>query len=247
MKLAQYDITHHDRQPLFTVSYSAHFVRKFVTASLLLTKKGGMRHFGIIYSLILTSWSLVCVQSFLTPMQFKSLQQGPVASMRSDFGSIKAESEGGDGADKKVDAVSAGPARTDLGDLFGQPVDVQTLITGSKVETSGDEKIAAIQMQIADRIAVLKKEQQWSDGPDVFGKDPLATQPIWQTMAEQIKICKPFESVEELATTYFLLLATTTFLSTYLLVLRDAFDGFIVWFTKTDFDNQFLSILFNQS
>ena len=241
-------MTQHDKQfSRFIVSYLAHFVGKFATSSLIVRTKGGMRHFGIIQSLILISWSLVCVQSFLTPMQFKSLQQGPVASMRSAFGSMKAESEGGDNAEKKNDAVSAGPARTDLGDLFGQPVDVQTLIAASKVETGGDEKIAAIQMQIADRIAVLKKEQQWSDGPDVFGKDPLATQPIWQTMAEQLKICKPFESVEELATTYFLLLATTTFLSTYLLVLRDAFDGFIVWFTKTDFDNQFLSILFNQS
>ena len=93
----------------------------------------------------------------------------------------------------------------------------------------------------------MKKEQQWSDGPDVFGKDPLATQPIWLTMAAQIKECKPFDSVEELATTYFLLLGTTTFLTTYLIVLRDAFDSFIVWFTTTDFDNEFLSMLFNQS
>jgi hypothetical protein len=40
---------------------------------------------------------------------------------------------------------------------------------------------------------------------------------------------------------------TTVFLMGYLIVLREAFDGFIIWFTTTDFDNEFLSGLFNQS
>lgn len=138
----------------------------------------------------------------------------------------------------------------DQGSLFDKPLDVFDPIkdTDSLPGKDGsDEKIAAIQARITERVAVLKKAGQWDDGGDVFGKDPLATQPIWQTMAMQVKICKPFDSADELALTYVLLLMTTVFLMGYLIVLREAFDGFIIWFTTTDFDNDFLSSLFNQS
>lgn len=138
----------------------------------------------------------------------------------------------------------------DQGSLFDKPLDVFDPIkdTDSLPGKDGsDEKIAAIQARITERVAVLKKAGQWDDGGDVFGKDPLKTQPIWQTMAMQVKICKPFDSADELALTYVLLLMTTIFLMAYLIVLREFFDGFIVWFTTTDFDNEFLSGLFNQS
>ena len=130
--------------------------------------------------------------------------------------------------------------------LFRSPVEPAAPVNIPIVDQGGEDRRNAIQSQIAQRVAVLKKEGQWSDGPDVFGKDPLASQPIWLTMAAQLKECR-FETLGEFATIYFLLLATTAFLTTYLLVLRDVFDGFIVWFIKNDFENEFLQSLFNQS
>lgn len=130
--------------------------------------------------------------------------------------------------------------------FFENPVEPAASVNIIPVDQGGEDRRNAIQMQIAQRVAVLKKEGQWSDGPEVFGKDPLASQPIWKTMAEQLKECR-FETLGEFATIYFLLLATTAFLTTYLLVLRDVFDSFIIWFVKNDFENDFLQSLFNQS
>ena len=185
------------------------------------------------------------VTSFSFPLRPTCLQRSCVMQKRGNILKINADNDNnGEGERKSSESTSSAP---DLGNLFSNPTDPVAISIAPADSQVSDEKIAAIQSQIASRIAVIKKEGQWSDGPDVFGKDPLATQPIWITMVEQLKICKPFESVEELATTYVLLLVTTTFLTTYLLLLRDTFDGFIVWFTQTDFDNEILSILFNQS
>ena len=138
----------------------------------------------------------------------------------------------------------------DQGSLFDRPLDVFDPIkdTDSLPGADGsDEKIAAIQARISDRVAAMRQAGQWDDGGDAFGKDPLATQPIWQTMAMQLRICKPFDSADELALTYILLLMTTAFLMVYLIVLREAFDGFILWLTSSDSDIDFLSGFFNQS
>lgn len=136
------------------------------------------------------------------------------------------------------------------GSLFDRPLDIFDPLKDTDSlpgEDGSDEKIAAIQKRIVERVTALKLAGQWGDDTDVQGKDPLATQPIWSTMAQQIKICKPFESVDELALTYILLLLTTAFLMVYLIVLRESFDTFIVWFVDSDFDNDFLNGLFNQS
>lgn len=201
-----------------------------------------MRHSAILYFISLVFATLDIAGSFVVPLRRLG---GRLPSLHVGNGN-----DGDEEAKSPITNID-GPSRTDMSDIFVQPLDGPSspaaFAAAAATTQGGDEKIAAIQMKIADRVAVLKKEGQWSDGPDVFGKDPLATQPIWITMASQIKVCKPFDSVEELATTYFLLLGTTTFLTTYLIVLRDAFDSFIVWFTTTDFDNEFLSMLFNQS
>jgi hypothetical protein len=201
-----------------------------------------MRHTAILYCIALVLAKLDIARSFGVPLRRLG---GRLTSLHAD------NANDVDGEAKSPVVNTNGPSRTDLSDIFAQPTDGPSspaaFAAAAAATQGGDEKLTTIQKNIADRVAALKKEQQWSDGPDVFGKDPLATQPIWLTMAAQIKVCKPFDSVEELATTYFLLLGTTTFLTTYLLVLRDTFDGFIVWFTTTDFDNEFLSMLFNQS
>jgi hypothetical protein len=135
------------------------------------------------------------------------------------------------------------------GSLFDKPLDVFDPMKDTDDlpgEDGSDEKIAAIQQRIQDRVEALRKSGEWGD-EEVFGKDPLARQPIWTTMAMQLKVCKPFESVDELALTYVLLLATTVVLMAYLLVLRETFDTFILWFVNTDFDSDFSILsLFNQ-
>jgi hypothetical protein len=193
-------------------------------------------------------------ESFSPSLQHISIRSLPPRtsqlSLRARVARKEDEQEKAGRTEELVTIPFDGLVGRDQGSLFDKPLDVFDPIkdTDSLPGKDGsDEKIAAIQARITERVAVLKKAGQWDDGGDVFGKDPLATQPIWQTMAMQVKICKPFDSADELALTYVLLLMTTVFLMGYLIVLREAFDGFIIWFTTTDFDNEFLAGLFNQS
>ena len=184
---------------------------------------------------------ICCAFSFLQPIQHNSLQTSIVSRRRiSTVGFAKVDDET---EEKSTPAFDEQVRKS----LFGEPT--ETLAEPVNIlptEQSSDEKRAAIQLQISQKVAALKKAGEWNDGPDVFGKDPLASQPIWMTMAAQLKSTR-FETTQEFLTIYFLLLATTAFLTTYLLVLRDTFDSFIVWFVKNDFDNEFLQSLFNQS
>ena len=168
---------------------------------------------------------LVCanfcsINSFSLPSKIVSRQHSSIERRRTSLGARVARKE--DEQEKAQETVVIpfdGLVGREQGSLFDKPLDVFDPIkdTDSLPGADGsDEKIAAIQARIQERVAVLKKAGQWDDGGDVFGKDPLATQPIWQTMAMQVKICRPF-------------------------------DSFIVWFINTDFDNDFLSGLFNQS
>ena len=143
--------------------------------------------------------------------------------------------------DKMITIPFNGLIGKEQGSLFDKPLDVYDPMknTDDLPGTDGsDEKIAAIQARIQNRVEELKKAGEWGS-EEVFGKDPLAKQPIWITMAMQLKVCKPFESVDELALTYILLLTTTIVLMAYLLVLRETFDTFIDWFVRTDFDADF--------
>ena len=63
----------------------------------------------------------------------------------------------------------------DQGSLFDRPLDVFDPIkdTDSLPGADGsDEKIAAIQARISDRVAAMRQAGQWDDGGDAFGKDP---------------------------------------------------------------------------
>ena len=134
------------------------------------------------------------------------------------------------------------------GALFDKPLDVFDPLKNTDDlpgEDGSDEKIAAIQQRIQDRVEALKKSGEWGDDA-VFGKDPLRNQPFLTTVVQQLKVCKPFESVDELALTYILLLLTTVFMTVYLLALRDTVDAFIVAWLKTDFDSDFFSTLLSK-
>ena len=198
----------------------------------------------LIGSILCTSFifcKLCSVVSFLQPLQHKIVNSKSSTLSRI---STRNNADNNDKTEKGETPAFDEEVRSKL--FFENPVEPAAPVNIPLVDQSGEERRNAIQSQIAQRVAVLKKEGQWSDGPDVFGKDPLASQPIWLTMAAQLKECR-FETLGEFATIYFLLLATTAFLTTYLLVLRDVFDGFIVWFIKNDFENEFLQSLFNQS
>ena len=103
-------------------------------------------------------------------------------------------------------------------------------------EDGSDAKISAIQSRIQERVAELKKTGEWGEEGDEYGIDPLRTQNLFVTMAQQAKACKPFDSFGDLSLTYLLVLTTTVFLSTYLISLREALDSFIGWYEQSDFD-----------
>ena len=103
-----------------------------------------------------------------------------------------------------------------------------------------DEKIAALQQRIQDRVDQLKKSGEWGEDGDSFGADPLAKQSVFQTMAMQIKACKPFDSIGELFLTYFLVLGTTAFMLVYLTFLKGSLEGAMQLFIGTDFDSDVL-------
>jgi hypothetical protein len=141
--------------------------------------------------------------------------------------------------DEMITIPFTGLVGKENGALFDKPLEVFDPLKNTDDLPGADgseEKIAAIQQRIQERVDALKKAGQWDDNDEVYGKDPLAKQSILQTMAMQLKVCKPFDSVDELALTYVLLIATTGALMAYLLVLRETFDTFIEWFVATDFD-----------
>jgi hypothetical protein len=140
-----------------------------------------------------------------------------------------------------------GLVSSERGGLFDTPLSIFDPLKETDSlpgEDGSDEKIQAIQQRIQQRVAELKKSGEWGVDGDAFGRDPLAKLPLWQTMVMQVRSCKPFESLDELALTYLLMLVTTVLLSAYLLVLRDSMDTAIVWFLRNDFDNDVASSIY---
>lgn len=147
--------------------------------------------------------------------------------------------EGGNGEGEGMAIPFDGVVGRENGALFDKPLNVYDPLKDTADlpgEDGSAEKIAAIQQRIEDRVAELKVAGEWGDDGDVFGTDPLARQSLVATMAMQMKACKPFETVDELALTYVLVLVTTVMLSVYLVFLRDSFDSAASWFINTDFD-----------
>jgi len=99
--------------------------------------------------------------------------------------------------DDKMTLPYAGLVGKEQGGLFDKPLAVFDPIKNVDDLPGADgsaEKIEAIQRRIQERVEELKKAGEWGDEGDAFGRDPLAKQPIWTTMAMQIKSCRPFES-----------------------------------------------------
>jgi hypothetical protein len=145
----------------------------------------------------------------------------------------------GDSSDDMVTVPFNGLIGAENAALFDKPLEIfdPTKDTDSLPgEDGSDEKIAAIMGRIQQRVEELKIKGSWGDEVEEFGKDPLSNQPIYTTMAMQLKACKPFESVSDLSLTFLLLVATTISLSLYIIALREGSDAFITWFINTDFE-----------
>jgi hypothetical protein len=128
---------------------------------------------------------------------------------------------------------------SDASTLFDKPIEIFDPTKESDNlpgEDGSDEKIEAIMNQIQKRVEDLKSKGTWGEEIEEYGKDPLANISVWNTMMMQLKACKPFESVGELALTFTLLILTTVSLTLYILGMREAFDNFITWYLDTDFD-----------
>jgi hypothetical protein len=141
--------------------------------------------------------------------------------------------------DDTISIPVAGLAGYEPGKIFKKPLEIfdPTKDTDSLPGADGsDEKISAIQRRIQNRVEELKKSGEWDNDVEGFGKDPLANQEIWKTMLMQVKACKPYESYDELALTYILVLIATFALTSYLLGIRELQDNFMDWFIKTDFN-----------
>ena len=115
-------------------------------------------------------------------------------------------------------------------------------------EEGSDEKIAAIQKRIDEKVAALRKSGEWNDDEiDNYGKDPLRGIALPNVMLMQLKACKPFESSSDLLLNYLLLIATTVVIGGYVVVLRDGIEVVMNWYVNTDFDTDFFSQLFGGS
>lgn len=145
--------------------------------------------------------------------------------------------------DKVMSIPFDGILGSQKGSLFVDPLEVFDPMRDTQDlpgEDGSDEKIQAIMQRIEERVSALKKSGEWDDG-DKFGSDPMANIPLWSSMAMQVKASKPFESWDALALTYILLMITTVAMSSYLLVLREILNNFMLWFTGSDFDSEFMN------
>jgi hypothetical protein len=136
----------------------------------------------------------------------------------------------------------------DNNNLFEKPLDYYDPLRNLEDvpgEDGSEEKINAIQQRIQDRVAQLKQTGKWEEEQEAYGRDPLRNQAIWVTMGQQLKSCKPYDSIGDLGLTYILVLGTTLVLGGYLISARNVLDDFIPWIIKTDFDEDFFKNLFN--
>lgn len=214
------------------------------------------RSFSILITIILLQIIYAYAFVALTPSSFKSISINSnlnkikitqifakVARTEEDEKITKVEK----GTDKMMNLPYSGLVGYEPNNLFYEPIDISDPLrdTNDLPGADGsDEKIEAIQQRIQQRVEALKAAGEWDDEYTEFGKDPLVNLPIWQGMIMQLKSCKPFESVDELALTYLLVLLTTFATIVYLAFLRDSLDTVFTWYLNTDFDSDFITNLF---
>lgn len=159
----------------------------------------------------------------------------------------KAEQAAEGGSEDSITIPYKGLMDFEQGRMFSQPLkeyDPLDDIDDLPGEEGSDEKLAAIQKRIEDRVAALRKSGEWNDEEiQNYGRDPLRDIPLPNVIAMQIKAVKPFESPSDLALNYILLIITTIVIGGYVAFLRDNIESLMNWYVGTDFDSDFLSNL----
>lgn len=178
-----------------------------------------------------------CSQGRLTGSCNFTQLQGKIAKI--EEGKNSAVNFDNNDRDGGVNIPYAGLIGYEANNLFYQPIDINDPLKDTSDlpgEDGSDEKIAAIQQRIQNRVESLKLEGNWENEADQYGKDPLATQPIWITMMMQLKACRPFETWDELALTYTLVILTTAVLAGYIILVSDTLKSTLDWYVQTDFN-----------
>lgn len=198
---------------------------------------------------LVNSYSIISVRNhrqIATPFSIKTQFSRIYARVAKNDGDEKQES-----SENMVTIPFDGLVGGERGKLFDDPVEVYDPIKNTEDlpgEDGSEEKINAIMQRIDERVQALKRSGEWDSEGDNFSSNPLAYQPLWQTMIMQVKACKPFESYDELVLTYLLMLFTTVLLAGYLVLIRDSLNDFMLWFTGSDFDSEFIdSVMKNVS
>lgn len=213
-----------------------------------------MKNIITYFSFIVIYFSLISAFKVSIDRCIKSLKLSHIKSLKPLYGKIaKAEDSGslnsktGVDKDETISVPFRGLVGYEPGSLFNKPVEVYDPLKDTNDlpgEDGSDEKILAIQNRIQERVEALKKAGEWGDDDsEEFGKDPLARQSIFKTMIMQVKACRPYENVSDLALTYTLVLISTFSVMIYLIFLREVLDNAITWYVNTDFDSDFLSNL----
>eukprot|EP01041_Mallomonas_annulata_P003961 gene3961-7896_t len=203
-------------------------------------------HYYLIFALCLlgSSWGLVFnVRSKSSSMRCQSLSSLKARVARNQEEQQKEEA-GNNNEDDMIALPFMGLIGSEQGGLFDTPINLfdPTKDTDDLPGADGsDEKIAAIQRRIQERVQELKKAGEWEMSSEEYGRNPLAKIPIYETMLYQIQNCKPFESFGELGLTYSLVISTSVFILVYLLGLKLVLEELITWYVKTDFESDFLS------
>ena len=202
--------------------------------------------FSSIFISSISAFKFLINKNIIASYRVNSIQPlyARIAKAEEESGSLNSKT--GVDKDENISVPYRGLVGYEPGSLFNKPVEVFDPLKDTSDlpgEDGSDEKILAIQNRIQERVEALKKAGQWDDQSEEFGKDPLARQSILQTMIMQIKACRPYENVSDLALTYTLVLISTFSIMIYLIFLREVLDNAINWYVNTDFDSDFLSNL----
>jgi hypothetical protein len=154
----------------------------------------------------------------------------------------------GDG-ERMVTIPFTGLVGTESGNLFNKPLEVYSpgneILNELDDDEVTEENMQIIQQRIQARVEELKSRNEWEG--DSFGKNPLEGIPDYQVMIDQVKSVKPFETLDELALDYSLMLATTAIMTILVFVFQAGLDEAITLFLQTDFDSDFLETIFKST
>ena len=202
--------------------------------------------FAFILCLLLSN-SFPIRKNVHNPFIFKNLGARAAKVEEKADSAVKDDNLRGDGS---INIPFNGVVGMDTKNLYERPLnmyDPTQELLDVPGEDGSPEQIAAIQRKLQERIEKLKANSQWEENNEEFGQDPLSKTPFLSAAVSMLKVSKPYDSVDEFALTFAIVIASSALLMLYVTALGTGLDKFIDWFEKADFDisNFDLSSLFN--